>query len=436
MVAGAPFASDMTELLDHEIVAYGDYLAEHDVDAIWSVGGQIGSVTMQSAFRMSHTPEQVAALKQAPLEDRRRKLRSSYHDAPLGLAYLPTPGAFPRNAGAVTVANSVGLSGTEKIAPHLREEVVDVLRATDVVSVRDPRSSNAMQRLHVEHRLVPDVVHALAALFPAEEVRTSGTAVVQISDSQLRLYGEDAVVHALATSEALAPMPLQFVAAGVANGHDSIETLERLAARVQEVTPGREVMVDTQRRPMDIVDVVRRSQVVISTSLHMRIVAASYGVPRVTLERYKPAHYARHWDPLMPSNVLVPDLDAAVATALADADRADVRESAERLTRLADDNARDIADRVRELVRSDPGERAKVAQARITAYERLVARRAEEDEHTLALERALRRTRRELEEARAARQDPAPAPTWRRTAGRVRRRLGGAVGSARPQGDK
>ena len=36
----------------------------------------------------------------------------------------------------------------------------------------------------------------------------------------------------------------------------------------------------------------------IGTSLHVRIVAAAYGVPRVTMRRAKPTRYAARWDEL------------------------------------------------------------------------------------------------------------------------------------------
>ena len=60
---------------------------------------------------------------------------------------------------------------------------------------------------------------------------------------------------------------------------------------------------------------IRRARVVIGTSLHVRIVAAAYGVPRVSLAKPKPTRYARLWDPDMPFDVALEDLDAAVEAA-------------------------------------------------------------------------------------------------------------------------
>ena len=44
VVASAPFAADMTALLDRKVGAVGDALSENRFDAIWTVGGQVGGV--------------------------------------------------------------------------------------------------------------------------------------------------------------------------------------------------------------------------------------------------------------------------------------------------------------------------------------------------------------------------------------------------------
>ncbi len=53
----------------------------------------------------------------------------------------------------------------------------------------------------------------------------------------------------------------------------------------------------------------------IGTSLHVRIVAGAYGVPRVTLTKRKPTEYARSWDSDMPYDVALNDLDHAIEAA-------------------------------------------------------------------------------------------------------------------------
>jgi len=82
---------------------------------------------------------------------------------------------------------------------------------------------------------------------------------------------------------------------------------------------------------------------VIGTSLHARIVAAAYGVPRVSLAKPKPTRYAKHWDPEMPFDVTLEGLDAAIAAAIRRADEPAAVEHAERLALAAHENLERLA---------------------------------------------------------------------------------------------
>ena len=97
---------------------------------------------------------------------------------------------------------------------------------------------------------------------------------------------------------------------------------------------------------MALVDHIRRARVVIGTSLHVRIVAAAYGVPRVSLAKPKPTRYARLWDPGMPFGVALGELDAAVEAALERAARPEAAEHAQRLALAAHENLEQLARRV------------------------------------------------------------------------------------------
>ena len=73
-----------------------------------------------------------------------------------------------------------------------------------------------------------------------------------------------------------------------------------------------------------LVNEIRRARIVVGSSLHVRIVASAYGVPRVSLRRSKPTRYARTWDPDMPYGVSLPALDAAAGAAMTAAERPEV----------------------------------------------------------------------------------------------------------------
>lgn len=435
VIATAPFASDMTELLDRRVEAYGSRLRDDAVDAIWSMGGEIGGTTMESAFRMSMPQPLRQRFNSATHAEQQRMLAEAVDHAPLVAPYIPNPAAFERNAGAVTIVNSAGLGGLRGRPWHVRHELLEALRTADAVSVRDPIASAYLTDMAVEHTLVPDVVHALGAVDPHPYDADSDVVVVQSSVSILRDLGHEALAKALVTSKHLDGMTIRFVMAGTVPSTDSLEAYEQVADHIARLDPRRRVELRTERRPADIVEQLRTARVVIGTSLHVRIISAAYQVPRLTFTRVKPTRYAKHWDPHMPFDVGLADLEASIGRALEIGGRDEVIEASAELTRRADANARELAD----LVLAAPGRPAaeveQLAARRRAVYEPILAERlacapdearlhARIDQATAeaaALRAELDEARRQLDDARARR----PIARARRVAGRAKRRLRG-----------
>ena len=224
---------------------------------------------------------------------------------------------YPLNAGAIAVLNSVGLAGLRHAEEEHRRHVVSVLRGQTSIAVRDRASSEFLARRGIAHRLVPDAVHALSVLDPLEPGAGSGAAIVQASRAVLHRLGHAAVAARLAASPQLRGLPLRLLLAGTATGHDDRADHELLAREIRRAAPRADVAIIETRRPLELVDHIRRARVVIGTSLHVRIVAGAYGVPRVTLTKRKPTEYARSWDSDMPYDVALNDLDHAIEAAVA-----------------------------------------------------------------------------------------------------------------------
>ena len=64
-------------------------------------------------------------------------MRAATGGVPLVSPYIPLPFAFPRNAGAITVLNSVGIAGVRGIEAPRRETAVAALRVATSIVVRD-----------------------------------------------------------------------------------------------------------------------------------------------------------------------------------------------------------------------------------------------------------------------------------------------------------
>src|SRR4051794_36596475 len=330
VVAAAPFAADMTALLDREVPAYGPLLRRGGFDAVWTVGGQVGAIDARRAFRLAAAPATWRRFHHASAPRQARILRRSAGGPPPFAPYIPEVD------GPVTVVNSAGLNGIADAEPERRDRLVELIRSRTHVAVRDPDSHELLDELGIAHAFAPDVVHALPLHHPVARPPAPDTAIVQVSSAILTRLGHADVAAALAGSRALDGLKLRFLAAGLATGHDRLSDYADLVARL----PGRDATVIDDRRPLDIAAHIARARVVIGTSLHVRVVAAAYGVPRVSLARRKVSRYAAHWDSGMPYGVRLTGLDRAVARALAgDPD-------ASHLTRAADEHQRALADRV------------------------------------------------------------------------------------------
>jgi hypothetical protein len=345
VVAAAPFAADMRPLLGRRIPAYGPLLRDEAFDAVWTVGGQVGRVDLERAFKMSARPRTWRRYARSGEARRRAILRRSTGGVSLSAPYIPALADFPGNAGALGVLNSVGIAGVRGLEPERRDPIVRALRAAGAVGVRDRGSSAFLAGLGVEHRLLPDAVHALGVLEP-DAREPDEAAIVQVSRSRLRMLGHARLGRTLAASPQLAGRPVRLLLAGTATGHDSADDYERVARAARRAARGIDIAILEERRPLELARHIARARVAIGTSLHVRIVAAAHGVPRVSLAKPKPTRYARQWDPDMPFDAGLEDLDAAVEAALRRAREAGAGAHAEGLAVAAHEQLEALARRV------------------------------------------------------------------------------------------
>lgn len=173
------------------------------------------------------------------------------------------------------------------------EYVHSVLSSSEWVSVRESKTSQALRELGIEAQITPDLVGLIRDVRgQTKETERSGV-LFQLSARLL----EDRYWEVLEFAKCLlSNFPkIKIIAAGVAPGHDSWLLYVRLASDLREV-PEREVELILNLDPLAIVDEVSKSEIVVASSLHMRIVAMAYEVPRVSLFVEKTLIYAQEWD--------------------------------------------------------------------------------------------------------------------------------------------
>jgi len=329
-------------------------LAERDLRAFG--GHQVRSLVSRGGARASHlihvggelltcSAWQAAVMLLDP--DEAAAAIARYDDYPAAAAawaarQLGTACSMPYVVGRDVLApsgrlifNAVGGVGWAFLAARQREEVKAALGQADWVSVRDHVTQGALRAEGIAVPLCPDPAVMVTQCF-GETIRKHRQqgAVKAIRDAFPQGYlacqfsadfADDASLGALAQqlSRVVAGTGLGVVLfrAGAAPWHDDPALYDKLQRRLPPGT----ARLFRSLHLWDICALIAASRGVVSSSLHGRMVALAYGLPRVSLiapqqggRPDKRTAFAETWEPLaVPRSVSVGRIEAAVMQALA-----------------------------------------------------------------------------------------------------------------------
>ncbi|MCO5107393.1 MAG: polysaccharide pyruvyl transferase family protein [Burkholderiaceae bacterium] len=218
---------------------------------------------------------------------------------------------------------------------ELRAEVLAALATADDLSVRDRQTQARLRAAGIAARLAPDPAVMIAELFGAKlRARAGHGEVARLRDAFPQGYlavqfsadfGDDETLARLAAQLdracASTGLGVALFRAGAAPWHDELDALQRVAARMR----GGTAQVFESLDLWDICALVAAARGYCGSSLHGRIVAMAFALPRVNLRHPsarartgKQAAFASTWDLAeMPSVVDVDDAAAAIERALA-----------------------------------------------------------------------------------------------------------------------
>jgi len=271
----------------------------------------------------------------------------SHHDTdPLAAAdwaarQLGTSRAMPYVVGRDALAasgrlifNAVGGVEWAGLAAGQRDEVLTALRQADWVSVRDHLTQAALRAEGMDVPLCPDPAVMVAECFGEVILNHQRLGAVKamldafphgyLACQFSADFGDDACLDTLAQglSRVLARTGFGLVLfrAGAAPWHDDSELYEKLQRRL----PSGSARLFSSLHLWDICALIAASRGVVGSSLHGRIVALAYGLPRVSLmppqqgERPdKRAAFAETWEPYaVPRCVAVNQVEPALTQAL------------------------------------------------------------------------------------------------------------------------
>jgi hypothetical protein len=319
-------------------------LGDRPVDLI-HVGGELLTCERWQAAVMLLPPEE--ARQVVARLDARPAARDGWARACLDTAalapYCVPPARLP--PGSRVIHWGVGGVALDRSRPALRAEVLAALGAAHWVGVRDRQTLAHLAAAGIPARLVPDAAVLVAEIFGPGLCRRArwgavarlrrafpaGYLAVQFSAD----FGDDATLATLAEElDRLARgtgLGLVFFQAGAAPWHDDPACYRRLAARLRSAPWARLASV----RLWDLCALIAYSRGYCGSSLHGRIVASAFALPRVNLclpsEAGRPTKqeaYAASWEaPGLPAAVAPDELAQAMGQALA-ADRGLLLETA------------------------------------------------------------------------------------------------------------
>lgn len=291
-------------------VPYDYALNSQQFNAVFVVGGEIGGVDTSLAVDMS-------------FNDKAQKIRhtkTSYTgfggivDSLYGVlknrpcAYVPDMREYPLNLRTPLIINSVGIALFAE-----SKEAEAIARSASFISVRDPYSASVLKGWGIKaSTLAPDVVHVLPTVYRPKK-RNNTYILVQFNNHLAQTWGDKTLEKMLGEIHARYKEKIVLLVAGSAKGHDSIKLYKRLVASLEGTC---EIEIAALLPSLEVVNLIAGAKATLSTSLHVRIVSAGYGVARVSIENEKVTRYVREWDDAYPYNVGSSEIVDALDNAL------------------------------------------------------------------------------------------------------------------------
>lgn len=285
------------------------------------------AVMLASAEQVQQTINEYPAWARRPIEWAQQHLGVSTR-APyvLSRAHCPHFRKF--------VFNAVGGVDLEHLDPMMVAQVVETLRSADDVTVRDAFTQHTLGVAGIASRLLPDPAVMMAELFgDVIRDRADGEAVSAIRDTCPNGYiavqfsadfGDDRTLEEIAVQLDIAAaqhgIGVAFFRAGLAPWHDDLALYERTRQLMR--TPSACIMASPN--VWDICALIANSHAFCGSSLHGRIVACAFALPRVNIRhptrvitQSKQTEFAGTWEePGMPYEVGVDQIIEGIDGAL------------------------------------------------------------------------------------------------------------------------
>ena len=309
IIPGALSSRDMRSPYGIITQSYDKSLSNNSYDAVWVVGGEVGGVDIHSAICMLNTGR-VRDMYVSSLKNSSIRILLDYIEGVSAIntkiAYIPNLSQYELNKDAKLIINSVGLSKAD-----LSKISVRSLMENASITVRDKSSYEVCKKARVKSSLVPDVVHSIAKVYTPSK-KNGKYILAQLNHGYIVNQGYNNVLNRLRELHEATGLNVRFIAAGTAEGHDSLDLYNDMVNSL-----GEWASVITSRKATTIVDYIANAEIVVATSLHFRIISMTYGARIVSLKNDKVTQYVNTWKDKSPCDVDISCMSKCVADELA-----------------------------------------------------------------------------------------------------------------------
>lgn len=192
----------------------------------------------------------------------------------------------------------------------INQTLKDVWSRSTLIGLRDSQSLQNARNIGIrEAAYTPDIVLYINKLIPLKKRTEKGYLLMHFSRDFLK-RNQATLINQLSMIAHLYEGGLKIGLAGTATGHDSLTDLYKFKELAKASSVSIEVLssVDT----IKICEQIAYAATVISTSLHYRIVARSYGVPRASMNMHKVNCWSKSNDDIYPYGLNADELSEVV----------------------------------------------------------------------------------------------------------------------------
>lgn len=267
------------------------------------VGGEVGGVTIRDANRMlmDEAFERTYMSVSKEIENLYNK-SMCFEPSYVTAAYIPNS----ISANSEFILLSSGLSSLENLPLKVMTDAIESLKRYKRIWVRDKSSHIFCNNHKIISVLQPDLVHSISKIYKKKSKQKIEKSYIafQMSKEYIEKNSVGEIIDSISKIIKLTNKKIILFAAGTAPYHDSIALYEEIKKGVDD----KRLTLNKERDPLSIVRLIANSDAVVGTSLHVRIVAISYNIPRISLDIKKVSQYCGYWDENFPFNINIKDV--------------------------------------------------------------------------------------------------------------------------------